>query len=176
MEACVIHREHILQKHARLWAREALACEHKFMAFDRGQAAGQFSHERERQRGIVRGTPDTLLRVKGLPPIWCEFKRPGNEPTPAQYAMGDDLQALGDYWSWRNSVESYRVLLIACGVRMRPNAEFLALHHDGSVATEIAKAEAKAGAPRAPGKPRAKKLSSAHIRRVTGILRGVGRA
>ena len=143
-----IQREHILQKHARLWAREALACEHLFLAFDRSKAASRFSHLHQKNMGITAGTPDTLLMVKFQTShhnIWCELKSPGNTPSEIQMNIGERLRRLGSIWFWCTSVDEYRLMLCGCFVPMHPNASFLALHHDGLVASEIAKAEAKKG-------------------------------
>jgi hypothetical protein len=117
-----------------------------------------------------------MLKTPELPAIWCEFKRPGKTPEVDQEKLGERLKLLGHWWFWTTSVMDYYLWLRANGVPLHRNAEFLAMHHDGSVATEIAKAEAKAGVPRKASKPRAMKPSAAHIRRVTGILRNVGRA
>ena len=140
-----IQREAIIQKHARLWAREALACDSEFFAFDRANPTSQWQHMHEKMRGVKAGTPDTLLRVKDRRNIWCEFKSPGNKPSDVQLAIGARLIALGDDWGWCASVNEYRLYLTGLDIAMHPNAQFLALHHDVSVMSEITKAEAKAG-------------------------------
>lgn len=148
----MINREHILQKHVKTFARDAIEARHEFMAFDRAKAAGKFSHMVQKARGVRKGTPDTLLLVDGIPPIWCELKAPGNKPDADQTALGDALMAVGCYWSWITSVDAYRLWLAACGVPLRANAEYIAAIHDGQVASVIARAEA--AAPKKPGAPR----------------------
>lgn len=169
-----IAREHILQKHVVQWAREAIAVPFKLLAFDRSKPAGQWTHMREKARGVQKATPDTLLIVKDYPShIWCEFKRPGEKPDDDQDRMGRELQELGERWTWATSVVGYREALLHFGVLLRTNAEFLALHHDGRVATEIAKAEAKAGAPKKPTKPRAPRESASRTRKWAAIQRSM---
>lgn len=159
--------EHMIQRHAKLWVRDAVAVNHKFFAFDRSKGAGQWSHAREKARGMQKATPDTLLRVVAMVPIWCEFKRPGKKPDDDQYAMGAELRRLGDEWFWAVSVEGYWRQLKAIGVPLRPNAEFLALHHDARVASSIAEAELKAGRlPKsmrvAKPRPSARQIAASH--------------
>ena len=123
-----IQREHLLQKHIRLWVREAVAEDHEFFAFDRSKANSQWSHEFERQRGIRRSTPDTLL-VLQLLTCWCEVKRTGQKPTDEQRDMGAKLEALGEVWFWVTSVQEYYAALVGHRVRLHPNAAFLAQVH-----------------------------------------------
>jgi hypothetical protein len=138
----MINREHILQKHIKLFVRDAVDAPHEFFAFDRGKPAGAWSHMIERARGVRRATPDTLLRVKGWVPIWYELKWPPNKPDADQKIMGERLAAIGDIWGWGVSVEAYWQFLLLCYVPLRANAKFLALHHDGQVLSTIARAEA----------------------------------
>jgi hypothetical protein len=162
----MIQREHILQKHARLWAREAIAVEHEFFAFDRSKPFGQFTHMREKARGIKKATPDTLLVAFGVKRrIWCEYKAPGETPTDDQFRMGERLIALGDAWVWHTTVCTYRLSLLAFGVPLRPSAEFLAIHHDACVQGEIERAEIKAGQVPKRMRVTAPKPTAAAIRR-----------
>lgn len=141
----MIQREHILQKHIKLFVRDAVAARHEFFAFDRTQNTGQFSHMRQKARGVRKGTPDTLLRVQGIVPIWCELKAPGNKPDADQCAMGAALTALGDLWFWCDNVLDYYDHLYGHGVPMRQNAALIAAQHDGAVRSLIAKAEMAKG-------------------------------
>src|SRR4051812_7030511 len=124
-----IQREHIYQKHLRLWCREALAIDHEFLGFDRKQKTSQWSHLHDKNIGMKKGTADTLLKPSGLMGIWCECKSPGNKPTDAQYDFGERMQVLGDFWFWATSVEEYRQHMMRLNIPMHANAEFLALHH-----------------------------------------------
>lgn len=171
----MIQREHTFQVRLRKWVREAVATDHEFMAFDRSQASGQFTHDRERSRGLRKGTPDTLLLVKGFAPIFCELKAKGEvvKPGSAQDEMGLALMAVGCWWSWCDRVQTYCAWLQTIGVPLRANAEFLALHADGSTDTLIAKAEAKAGKAPKSYKPRAAKPTAARLRRGEAVRRAV---
>lgn len=164
-----INREHILQVALVRFVREAVAAPHQFLAFDRSKASGAFSHMREKARGVRAGTPDTLLIVENKPVIWCELKAPGNKPTPEQIAMGDNLMALGCWWSWVTSVDAYFEWIRSIGVEMRANAEFLAMHADAGVRTKIEKAEAAVGKAPRSYKPREAKPSAARLRKVAAV-------
>ncbi len=175
MEARLIHREWICQKHGKLFVRDAVAAEHEFFAFDRSSLVGWAAMQnsiREKARGVRRATPDTLLRVAGMPNIWCEWKAPGQKPTDEQSAMGARLQELGDIWFWCTTIVGYHIELDLLAVPMRPNAAFLALHHDAAVRSEIAKAEAKAGKAPTAAKPRARRATPGDIARArrAGVL------
>lgn len=146
MPRCPISREHCIQKHAKLFVREAIAEDYEFLAFDRSAPYGQWSHMRQRSRGLQPGTSDTLLKRR-YPhrSIWCEFKAPGNKPDDNQKRFGKRMQELGDEWFWADSVTAYWTGLAGKGVQFRPNAPFLAAHHDASVQGEIEAEELKAG-------------------------------
>jgi hypothetical protein len=139
----VIHKEWILQKHIKLFVRDAVDAPHEFFAFDRGKAAGAWSHMIERARGVRKATPDTLLRVLGFMPIWYELKWPPNKPDEDQRLMGERLAAVGDTWGWGVSVIAYWQFISECGVPLRVNAGFMAMHHNAAVLSTIARAEAK---------------------------------
>lgn len=149
-----IFREHLTQRHIKLWVRDCVAAPHKFLAFDRSAPGGKFTHLRERGRGIQRATPDTQLTVAGLPVIWSELKAPGKRPDADQERMGRELHALGQTWFWTTTVRGYMEGLCAAGVPLRPNAGAMAAIHDVEVEALIARAEAKRGA--APKKGRAR--------------------
>lgn len=166
-----ISPEHCLQKHVRLWVREAVAAPHVFLAFDRAAPTGQWTHARERARGVAPGTPDTLLRVKGLAPIWCELKAPGAKPSEHQLRMGGILESVGDDWFVARSCVEYRAALVEIGVPLAQNAEFLALFRDAAVEKEIVRARGRQWSPRAGkgGGPRATPSQVARAR-TAGVL------
>jgi hypothetical protein len=147
-----VNREHILQVKLRKWVRDAVAVPHVFLAFDSAKQATMNQRAREASRGVATGTPDCVLHIDGVPPIYCELKAPGNKPTPAQEYMGVRLMEAGCFWSWLSSIEDYRLWMVALGVPLQTNAEYLALIADGQVWTAIARAEAKR-----PAKPRGTK-------------------
>jgi hypothetical protein len=164
-----INREHILQVALVRFVRDAVSAPHEFLAFDRSKAAGQFSHMREKARGVRAGTPDTLLLVEGKAPIFCELKAPGNKPTEQQIDMGDRLMAVGCWWSWATSVGTYFEWIRSIGVELRANAEFLAMHADAGVRSKIAAAETKAGIAPTSYKPREVKPTAARLRKVNAV-------
>src|SRR4051812_7408068 len=98
-----VDREHSIQKHARMWAAEQIDVPHEFLAFDRAPAWGQFSHMRQKARGVRKGTADTVLVMQGQV-CWVEFKAPGSRPDDAQRDFGDRMRALGWAWGWTDSV------------------------------------------------------------------------
>jgi hypothetical protein len=143
-----IDREHILQKHLKKFAEEAVIGG-EFLAFDRAKKMGQFSHMRERARGVRKGNADTLLRVAGLPPIWCEVKYGKNVPDDDQEEFGRRMQAVGDIWFWTTSVVAYFTRLKGLNVPLRANAALIAMDHDARVLGEVMSAEEKRdGAPK----------------------------
>tara|TARA_R110000868_G_scaffold137978_2_gene351709 strand:+ start:1063 stop:1587 length:525 start_codon:yes stop_codon:yes gene_type:complete len=164
-----IPREHLLQVALVKWCREAIATPHTLLGFDRAKALGQFSHMREKARGVRAGTPDTLLIVAGVPPIWAELKAPGNRPTPEQEAMGDTLMRLGCYWSWVTTIGTYHAWMVSLGIRLHPNAELLATMADASVQSKIARAEIKAGKVPKAYKPREEKPTAARLRKLAAV-------
>ena len=163
----IVQAEHIIQRHAKLWAREAIAVEFEFFAFDRSAPRGRFTHAREKARGLQANTPDTLLVVGGGLRLWCEFKKPGKKPSDDQFAMGERLILLGDQWFWADSVLDYWAGLRHCGVSLRPNADFLARHHQAAATGAIEAAMLKAGRlpdRLKPSKPRAARPTKAGLR------------
>lgn len=164
-----IDREHILQKALVKWVREAVSEPHEFLAFDRSKAAGQFSHLREKARGVRAGTPDTLLLTARHPPLWCELKAGTNTASEQQEDLGKRLVAMGGQWTCLSSVAAYHQWVHGLGVELRANAEFLAMHADASVASVIARAEVARGkAPRSYKAPVAKP-SAARLRKVNAV-------
>ena len=164
-----IDREHILQKALVKWVREAVSEPHEFLAFDRSKAARQFSHLREKARGVRAGTPDTLLLTARLPPVWAELKAGTNKASEQQEDMGARLMAMGGHWACLSSVEAYRAWIFGLGVELRTNAEFLAMHADASVLSVIARAEEKRGKAPRSYKPVAAKPSAARVRRLNAV-------
>jgi len=131
---------------------------------------------RARGRGVKGGVPDIYVCQGSSKTLWIECKWGSNRPSDAQNVFRDSLIMCGisAEFCWT----MFDVLAALRGARfaLHANADNLAHEYQIRAEVAVAKAEAKAHAPRKAGKPRAKKLSSAHIRRVTGILRNVGRA
>lgn len=154
-----IDREAFLQRHAKLFARDAILDEHEFFGFEAARKSSVIQWGREKAKGVRKSTPDTLTKVIQIPGIWVEFKWPPNKPRDDQEAMGKRLRLLGDIWDWADTIEGYRRILLQSGVRLRTNSEFLAQYHQAGAETLVAKAEAKRGdAPKSysPNKAKAK--------------------
>ena len=68
--------------------------------------------------GVLAGVPDLIIlwpgRCAGL-----ELKAPGGRPTPAQLAIGEQMQSLGHLWGWADSVDDAIGLLKSWGVPTR---------------------------------------------------------
>jgi hypothetical protein len=122
--------EHALQICVNRWVREYVPQPHFFFAIDRNQASGQFTHVREKARGLVAGTPDTVLLCPNLPAIAVELKAPGNTPSDAQVMVRDKIVAAGHIWSWADSVRGYAGILVGHGVALRPGWVFAAERAD----------------------------------------------
>lgn len=163
-----INREHILQTAIARWQREAITTPHEFLAFDRSQAAGQFTHAREANRGIRRDTPDTLLLADEFRPLWVEVKYHPNKVVVGddQHTYGQRLIATGCNWDWVLSVMAYHRVVAALGYSLAANAEFLALQGDAHVASLIAQAELKAGKVPRAWKVREEKTTPARLRKI----------
>tara|TARA_R110000868_G_scaffold233264_5_gene486988 strand:+ start:2354 stop:2866 length:513 start_codon:yes stop_codon:yes gene_type:complete len=142
-----IKREAILQRHIKNFCRDAITARHEFFAFDRAKAAGKFTHAAEKARGVRAGTPDTVLLMAGIRPIFCELKAPGKKASEIQGDIGQRLIFVDCYWSVKDSVWGYWSWLRDLCIPMRPDAEQVALLHDAQVAATVGAAEAKAGKP-----------------------------
>ena len=145
--------EHALQISCKKFVRDCVNAEHTFLAFDRTAKTSALQHVRESARGVRAGTADTLLLVKGLPPIWVELKAPGNKPSALQLEFAADVERVGCRWYWAASVQQCREVLFAAGVPMRPSAPLVAEHLDGLLAGAAARKAGKAPRSYRPRKP-----------------------
>lgn len=137
--------EHIFQKHLKLWVRENLP-DAEFFAFDRAPARGRFSHMVQKARGVRKGTPDTVLLIRGAPDVWCELKAPGEKPDDAQKDIGQRIETTGRIWFWTTTVYDYLAMLEKLGVVPASTVRRLAAQdHDARVQGEIERAEMKNG-------------------------------
>lgn len=139
----MIQREHIFQRYLKSWVRDCVAVEHLFMSFDSAGKATENQRARAAARGVLAGTPDTLLHVDGKPPIYAELKATGGKLSDAQVHMGSLLLRLGCWWNCCMSVDEYRVWLVYIGVPLVTNAEYQAMQADAKIEAAIAKAAAK---------------------------------
>ena len=141
-----VPREAWRQEKAVVWVRKAVACPHKFFAFDRSKAQSDRSHLYQSRRGVRRDTLDTLLVPEGGVDCWVEFKAGSakvnfDDPDDGQAKMIADLRMLGRNADWCRTIEEMCALYRIWGVPLVTNAEYLALHYDGMVDSRIAKAE-----------------------------------
>lgn len=128
------HPEHNLQVKINQWVRECVPMPHFFCGIDRSKATGAHTHAREAARGLIAGTPDTVLLIPHLPGIMIELKTPGNTPTDRQDDVGVAITAAGHLWGWCDSVTGYMALLEGFGVALAPRADVLAARHDAVLA------------------------------------------
>jgi hypothetical protein len=118
------------------------------------KATAAFTHTREKARGLIAGTPDTLLLIPGLPCILVELKAPGNAHTGRQNEVGSAIALAGPSWNWCNSIRGYMDIIAALGVPLLDRAADLADKHDAvlaAAATRRAMAPRKRPATRKPG-------------------------
>jgi hypothetical protein len=170
------HPEHDLQVKINQWCREHVPQPHFFFAVDRRQKSARMSHVREKARGHVSGTPDTVLLLPTFPAITIELKAKDKKPEPGgdQEKVGAVIQTSGHLWGWCDSVAGYCALLRRFGVVLGPYAAVKAEHHDLVLAgAAIKREEAKTGVPskKRTYKPRSAKPSAGRIRKVEGLRR-----
>ncbi|HEX2941535.1 MAG TPA: hypothetical protein VHO91_10840 [Rhodopila sp.] len=134
------------------WVREYVPPPHFFFGIDRSQATGQFTHVREKARGLVAGIPDTVLLCPNLPAIAVELKAPGNRPSDAQELVRDKITAAGHIWRWTDTVRGYAAILADSGIALRPGWLLAAERSDAML--EGAAIQRKAAKPKRQPRPR----------------------
>lgn len=138
--------EHNLQTKINQWVRENVPHPHFFFAVDRRKKSGMFSHVREKARGHVAGTPDTVLLFPGLCCITIELKAPRKTPDENQEQVGAVIQEAGHFWGWCDSVAGYCALLVRAGVPLGPLAALNAERKDAVLeGAAIRREEARTG-------------------------------
>ena len=139
-------RETWRQEKAVVFARDAIAGPHQFIAHDRAKASGGMSHLWQWKRGVRKGTPDTQLILPDGRSIWFEFKATGEKvkDDDDQGRMLAALRAMGHAASWGVTIEDMRAFYEAMGVPLVPNAAYRAMVLDGLVDSRIATAESRA--------------------------------
>jgi hypothetical protein len=140
------HPEHNLQVKINQFVREFVPQPHFFTGIDRKAKQGRMQLVREKARGLVAGTPDTLLMIGGGT-YAVELKAPGNEPTDRQRDVGAAIVASGGRWGWCDTVTGYATLLTGWGVALYPESEDRAARLDTVLTTAAAKRKAKATTP-----------------------------
>jgi hypothetical protein len=159
------HPEANLQVMIVKFVRETVAMPFFFTSIDRTRKSSPGQHLREKARGMVSGTPDTLLVVPNKPAITVELKAVGGWPTERQEQVGAAISAAGGIWAWCDSVSGYCRILRNAGIQLPAHAEQLALRHDDTLARAAAKPKA---APKV-GRARAAKPSMGRIRRAEAL-------
>jgi len=139
----MIQREHIFQRYLKTWVRDCVAVDHLFMSFDSAGKATENQRARAAARGVLAGTPDTVLHVECSPPIYAELKASGGKLSVAQERLGEKLIALGCHWFCVSSVQGYHLWLVALGIPLVTNAEFQAKLADARVEVAIDRAGTK---------------------------------
>jgi hypothetical protein len=150
------------QEKARVFARNAITCDHEFIAHDRSEARGDRSHLFEWKRGVKSSLPDTqtIIFVRNERPlhVWFEWKSRGKEPTTGQYAALERMAVLGDWAGWGDTIDRYGAFLTAAGVPLATNWRHLAMVYDGMVDSRIAKAVTARDGRAVPKKSRNRKV------------------
>lgn len=149
-----VQREHILQRYVTEFSETAIDSpveNYHFFSFDTARKATENERAREASRGIRRDTLDTLLIMRGRVDTWVELKVAPNVLSAGQARMINKLIHMGKNaevaWSIADVCRIWRFNAIP----LVPNADYIALHLDGKVATGIAKTEQRAEKPgRAP--------------------------
>lgn len=113
--------EHQLQIACKKWTREAVACEHEFLAHDRTRKNSPMQHIAEKRRGIQSGTPDSQLLWAGQS-LWAEFKSRVGVVSDIQADMHLRMQRTGHQVAVVRSVVDYAHTCLARGVPLRAAA------------------------------------------------------
>jgi hypothetical protein len=145
-----VQREHELAKAVRIFVRDALdvpIADYQFFAFDSAQKATDNQRARMIARGIVVGTPDTLLCIKQHQPFWCELKWGNNTTSDDQKRLLDKLLVMGHHVGVTRSVVGYCMLLHLARIPLRSSARLIATDLDLKVQARIAKAEQRSASP-----------------------------
>lgn len=104
---------------------------------------------REKARGLIAGTPDTVLLAPNFPAICVELKAGDNKVRSGddQDRVGQAIRRAGHVWHWTNSVQGYAAILAEAGVLLSPDAQIKAMRADALLASAaIRREEAKTGA------------------------------
>lgn len=80
------------------------------ITFAKAQGCG---HQRMSFRpGVRKAFPDDCFLVPGGRPLFIEFKRPGEEPTPLQYHRLEELNDLGYWATWADNFDAARSAIV----------------------------------------------------------------
>jgi len=142
---------------------------HFFFSVDRSKRSGQFTHVREKSRGLIAGTPDTVLIYPGLPTIAIELKAKGKkvDTGSSQERVGNAIIAAGGRWGWCDSVTSYMVWLECFGVPLHGRWDLTAKHRDATLeSAAIRRAETGGVVSPLRSKPRAARPPKAALNAV----------
>lgn len=132
--------EHALQIMIHKWVKAHVAHPFVFNSVDRAKRSGQFTHVREKARGMLAGFPDTILLVNGMT-ITAELKALGKKPTERQAAVGEVIKASGHHWFWCDNVFAYAQALHNFGVPLVGAWGIAADGHDATLASAAIRSE-----------------------------------
>lgn len=164
------HAEHNLQVKVNQFVREVVPEPHQFFSVDRSAKRGRWQHVREKARGLVAGTSDTILLYPGLPAIVVELKRPGEKPDDNQERFGAQVTASGHLWGWCATVFGYGAILLNAGVPLMEAWALIAARHDATLASaSIRKEESRTGKVSKRRYQAAEKPSPAKLRRTEAL-------
>lgn len=158
--------EHNFQTKVKQWVRDCVAEPHVLLAHDRTHNHGTRQHIYEAARGIVAGTPDTQLLVRGRS-LWVELKVKGGVLSPTQKALHPRMAAVGHPVSVAYSVTEYMGACLAAGVKLTAHAAMRAQMMDALL--EAARPVKPPSKPRAARKKRPSSKALAVARKVYGL-------
>lgn len=162
--------EHALQVQVSHTVRDHVPFPHFFFSIDRSKRSAQFTHVREKARGLVAGTPDTVLIYPGLPTITIELKAKGEKVDPGsnQERVGNAIRAAGGLWSWCDTVSGYMTILQNIGIPLYGRWDLTAQHRDALLESAAIR--------RAEGSRSSKVRAAARSRPRPAALKAVARA
>lgn len=164
------HPEHDLQVKINQTQREVILCSHLFFGIDRSRKTGRFTHVREKARGLVKGTSDTILLCPNFPAFVIELKAKGKTPDDDQIAFGVEVSAAGHLWHWADTVTRYFAFLDKWGVPLAPNWRIVCEHRDVLLASSaIRREEAKTGKPSKKRSAPRERASAGRIRKAEAL-------
>jgi hypothetical protein len=166
-----ISPEHALQVMIVKAVRAHVPMPHFFFSVDRSKKTGAFTHVREKARGMIAGTPDTVLVYPDHPVVAIELKAKGRkvDADSNQERVGYAIQAAGGLWGWCDSVASFLHLLKTMGIPLVGAWQLTAANYDAVLESAAIRREEAGGKVskrrfRAPKAPAAKIKASERVR------------
>lgn len=145
-----VQREHEIQRACRQFIRDGMDVkpdDYQLFSFDAAQKGTLNQRARATARGVITGTPDCALFVRGHPPFWIEVKHGWRETSPQQEQLLAKLVFLGHQTCIVRSVHELWRAIKQSDVPLRGNAELIAMDLDLKVQARIARAEVRVATP-----------------------------